>query len=330
MPEGGGAIERKVRNWLHDRNIPKNREDLFKICFALELNEKCAEAVLGSTSESGIHYRNPRELVYAYCLRTGAGYLRARELASELWEKKYGNQKTVDIACLSSGIEMFPMTSTVRNDFRRIRTEKGLAAFLEQRRDSFGYFHNTSYRKFMKMLNHLSAPEASQELDLPKEKKYSADQIVNDYLRLGVPYDKRSLKYSRLAKEIKKHWPTPKSIREMASGRLDVDRKTLLLLYLATEEIRTLAHGKELFKEYTSRADLMLAECGLPLLNPHSPFDYLVLQAMNISDEEEFPEFRMEQMVKRIFGKGREDAYVVPTDRKKVRKKLPELLWEKC
>ena len=72
--EGGKEREktaRKVRNWLHDRNLPQNREEAFKICFALELDEEQAEEILGMTVESGIHYRNPEELAYAYCLRKG-------------------------------------------------------------------------------------------------------------------------------------------------------------------------------------------------------------------------------------------------------------------
>ena len=43
--EGGKNREktaRKVRNWMHDRNLPKNREEVFKICFALKLDEERA------------------------------------------------------------------------------------------------------------------------------------------------------------------------------------------------------------------------------------------------------------------------------------------------
>ena len=45
--EGRERTARKVRNWLHDRNLPQNREELFKICFALGLDEKSADVVLG-------------------------------------------------------------------------------------------------------------------------------------------------------------------------------------------------------------------------------------------------------------------------------------------
>ncbi|MCD8133550.1 MAG: hypothetical protein LUE19_06825 [Clostridiales bacterium] len=70
-PEKRRTIEKSVRNWLDRDMIPKNREQLFKICFALELSEEDADYVFRRASETGIHYRNPQELVYAFALRTG-------------------------------------------------------------------------------------------------------------------------------------------------------------------------------------------------------------------------------------------------------------------
>ena len=77
-------ISRKVRNWLHDYNLPENREELFKICFALDLDEQRADCILGITAENGIHYRNPKELIYAFCLRKSYDYPYAASLAQRL------------------------------------------------------------------------------------------------------------------------------------------------------------------------------------------------------------------------------------------------------
>ena len=49
----------------------------------------------------------------------------------------------------------------------------------------------------------------------------------------------------------------------------------------------------------------MLADCGMALLNLHSSFDYLVVQALN-TKEEEFIGFRMERMLRSLFGGGKE------------------------
>ena len=226
-PEG---VSRKVRNWLHDRNQPGNREELFKISFAMGLDEKEAEILLGTTSESGIHYRNPRELIYAFCLRTGENYPKARELADSLageipplgtleYKRKIRSMREEE--------DREARTVSVRNEFKRIRTEEELRKFFDQNKETFGMHHNTAYRKFMKMLEYLKNPQAEGE-DLPRERSYGTEEIVKEYLRMKMPYDRRMKNYSRIQKEVKKHWPTVKTINDMISRKMDVDRKTFI------------------------------------------------------------------------------------------------------
>ena len=40
------SIVRKVSNWIKGKNIPKNRETLFQICFVLGLDESRANLIL--------------------------------------------------------------------------------------------------------------------------------------------------------------------------------------------------------------------------------------------------------------------------------------------
>ena len=74
------AIKRNVYNWLNGKSVPRSREQLFQICFALHFDESQANSVLARVSDMGIHYRNPQELVFAYALRTGKTYLDAVQL----------------------------------------------------------------------------------------------------------------------------------------------------------------------------------------------------------------------------------------------------------
>ena len=74
------SLAKKVRNWLKGQNMPQNREVLFQVSFALGLDETGASRLLGAAAETGIHYRNPEELAYAFALRTGASYEKALEL----------------------------------------------------------------------------------------------------------------------------------------------------------------------------------------------------------------------------------------------------------
>ena len=77
------SVTRNVKNWIKGCNEP-SRESLFQICFALRLDEQQAYRLLASSSDTGIHYRNPVELIYAFCLKTGRTYKEAQRLKEEL------------------------------------------------------------------------------------------------------------------------------------------------------------------------------------------------------------------------------------------------------
>ena len=75
---------RKVSNWLSGKNHPTSREDLYRIAFALDLTENQANFLLGLCTGYGIHYREGRDLIYAWFLRTGRGYGDARDFYETL------------------------------------------------------------------------------------------------------------------------------------------------------------------------------------------------------------------------------------------------------
>ncbi len=72
------AIAKNVRNWAAGRSQPTSREDILHIAFALSLSERQAGYLLGLCTGYAIHYRDGREAVYAWFLRTGRSYGQAR------------------------------------------------------------------------------------------------------------------------------------------------------------------------------------------------------------------------------------------------------------
>ena len=84
------SIRRKVRNWFSGKNLPTEREDVFRICFASGLDLGQSGAMLTFLTEQGIHYRNMQEMVYAYCLRYGMDYGYAGQLLQQLQAAKSG------------------------------------------------------------------------------------------------------------------------------------------------------------------------------------------------------------------------------------------------
>ena len=313
-PDGGREkTARKVRNWLRDRNLPENREELFKICFALGLDEGGAEFVLGATADNGVHFRNPRELVYAFCLREGLDYPEAIALLKRLWGESLpastqACRRLVKETCDTESPDK--MTAVLRNTFKRVRTEEELGAFLLNYQGCFGFHHNTAYRKFVKMLDRLLFPD-DPYTGMPEDRAYSIEKAVDEYLRLGMPYSRRLSGRNALQKFLKKRWPTPKSVQDMYGRKLDVDRKTLLLLYVATEgmDLPTHWHGEVRLREHCERLNLMLLECGMAMLNPHSPFDCLILLAIGREDDD-FMSCRLERLVRKLFPEDGAPAFI--------------------
>lgn len=76
-------MSRNVRNWMNGINIPQ-REQLFQMCFALELDESRASQLLASISDT---------LVYAFGLRQKMSYGETVQLKNEIMEKYYQNKK---------------------------------------------------------------------------------------------------------------------------------------------------------------------------------------------------------------------------------------------
>lgn len=313
--ESREQISRKVRNWFNGKNQPSNREEMFKICFALGLGLEKAEKFLLSAEECGIHYRNPRELIYAFCLKKGYGYLESRELVRILGQDDVP-RSTLECQKMirrSSSVESTEhMTISVRDDFKNIENENELKLFLKENQHVFGLHHNTAYRKFKRMLDCLMSgnSENNRYTDAPDEKRYSIVRVTEEYLRLGIPYEKRSVGYSKVEKMLKKHWPSVKTVQEMYSRKRDVNRKTLLLLYLATEGMGISVAEESFVEEHCQRMDMMLLSCGMPLLNLHNPFDYLAVQSLLLESDDDFMSWKMERILRKLFRETYQPAYI--------------------
>lgn len=283
------SVSRRVRNWLNGSSVPKNREQLFQICFALGLGEETADQLLASADESGIHYRDPKELVYAFALRTGREYDEAQEL--------YGRMRKIYEAGSEEQQEKHEQplryTRQLRDAFLTVDTTEELEQFFYSYRQDLGELHETAYRKFVELLNCLQEPEAGAE-------RYSLERVEAEYLRMHVPHTRVSGDFSCLQKVIKRHWPGESDLLKMKNRSVDVSRKALLLLLLVTEDfetgggIKSDGQGRyydlcceeleespaEKLEVRLRKLNLFLDDYGMNLLDPRSPFDCLLLYAL--------------------------------------------------
>lgn len=287
------SVRRKVRNWMNGKSLPTEREDVFRICFALELELSGAERMLTLLTEQGIHYRNLREMVYAYCLRWKLGYHHALHLASQF-----------DKGAAPGGRKE-PVTQLIQQEFQKVKAEEDLFSFIMRHREDLGTTHNTAYSYFCKMLELLTGE------NMDGEEQYAMEYVADTYLRMNVPQEKNTSRYSDIQKLVKKYWPGPRSIKAMKSRGEDVTRKTLLLMYLVTGGVwdgdydeldEAYIQPREFMEEHCRRMNEMLQKCGMMTIDPRNVFDYLVLFCLRPEDEQ-FMSDRMAALAAEIFQK---------------------------
>ena len=284
------SIRKKVQNWMKNKNVPTDREEIFRIAFALGFDEEKTETLLLRTVEQGIHYRNEREVIYAFSLRNHQSYETAVKCA-EAFAARKGN----------GGENQNPMTRALKLEFEQLPPGEDIINFLLKNRTRLGSFHNTAYQYFMKMLKILVG-DGEEEI-------YSMEYIADHYLRLSMPEGRKTTAYSDIQKMIKKYWPGVKSIKAMKNRTEDVTRKVLMLLYIVIggswgdtydELDEEYISAEELLEEHSKRLGRMLTDCGMSPVDPRNPFDYLILYCLK-PDGDDFMSERMEQIVQELF-----------------------------
>ena len=144
------SVTRKVHNWLSGSSRPSDREDIFRIAFTLDLSEGQAGALLGLCTDCGIHYREGRDLVYAWFLRHDLGYQEARAFYLTLppVPPEEERPETASDAVTQELLEAFLPIQTIEE--LRERYVENLSRM--------GTFHLRAYRYFQRYLDYLVRP----------------------------------------------------------------------------------------------------------------------------------------------------------------------------
>ena len=296
--ENAASVARKIRNWLSGQNRPSNREDVFRIAFALDLTEGQANYLLGLCTDYGIHYREGRDVVYAWFLRTGRGYADARDFYQSLPPCPHLDQ-------VPEGPTSH-LTHELQNEFQRVQTVEELRECYIANLDKFGALHMRAYTYFQRYLDQLIHPASS--LGGIREPDYSMEAVMQQYFSLHMPSGRDRSGYSVTQKLVKKNWPNATALKNIRAHKEDVPRKLLMLLYVITENVIDDSYS-ELDEEYVTLSERMedhwwtlnaiLTDCGMPQLDPRNASDWLVLYAITATDEPMSE--RMEQVIEYMF-----------------------------
>lgn len=292
------SASRKIRGWLSGQTRPTDREDIFRIAFALRLSESDTGLLLGLCTEYGIHYRNGRDVVYAWFLRMGFSYCEAKEFFDTL--------PPIPSLGLLPADAPSNLTHQLQNTFLRVQTKEELRQCYMENIPKFGTLHARAWFYFQKYLDQLIRPIVSYNgVD---EANYSLEAVMEQYFSLHMPSSKKRQGYSVVQKLLKQNWPNLTTLRNIRLQKTDVPRKLLLLLYVATENIMDDSYH-ELDEEYITMQERLedhmwtlnaiLTDCGMPVLDLHNAMDWLVLYAITAEDEPMSE--RMEAVLAQLF-----------------------------
>lgn len=282
------SIDKKVRGWLSGKYQPTAREDLLELCFVLHLSTEYADTFLTMAGEEGLHWRDPKELVYAYALAHDMNYREAQKLLDRVMPKEKHAGETAPI---------LSFTPLIRQEMQQCSTEEELRLFLSSAAGKLGHLHNTAYRQFMAMLNVLEKPESH---GLRSERRYTTREIVKEYLDRKLPSSREGKTLEEKKRSILSDWPDEITLSRMKNRKMDVTRKVLILLFLATDgaeesqeewsddewdEDDLIDDADAMFRSSQMRINQMLADCGYRMLDPRNAFDWLVLYCLRIEDD---------------------------------------------
>lgn len=336
--ERSGSVNRKIQNWLKERNHPTNREDYFRIAFALDLTEAQLNFLLGLCTDYAVQYRDEREILLTWFLRNGYSYGQALDFLDML---PLSGHRSAAASALKSApdsvifdairenlsrerrdavhiranerfvqgyTEASRITHEIRNDFQMARDLEDLRSCYMRNLDRFGQMHLRSYYyllQYLKQLVHPSSFPGESETD------YSIETVMNTYLTLHMPVGRNLDKYSLVQKLIKHNWPNLTHLRRILAQTEDVPRKLLMLLYVVTENSGGIkSEYSELDEEYISLEErvedhwwtmnALLTECGMAALDLRNAFDWLILYAVS-ADGEESMSSRLEGVIEELY-----------------------------
>lgn len=308
------AMNKKVSNWMTGRTNTVSKQDAFVLCQILGLNLENTDAFLKLVTGEGIHWRDPEEIIWGYAIFQGLDYGQTVALLERI---RTGEKPAKAAPTPVPG----SFTGDVREKLQPMlyRSAEELLDYLARERNNLGTFHNTAYQLFMGYMKLLES--GSTEYGTNTEAKMTSRDILEVYLyRQLVPVAKREGAkdqgaFSGVQKSIRMNWPDEATISKMKKRELDVTRKVLVLLFLATdgsvsefEELdgdEDILTRDEIFQNIYTRLNRMLQACGFQLLDPRSPFDWMILYCICVDDLWDI-DHRLRDMLLAMFPEGNE------------------------
>ncbi len=309
------ALDRKARNWLGGKCQSLAKEDAFILSHILELTLDKANDLLKMTAGEGIHWRDPEDIIWSYSILHHLEPDRTRALLEQARMRFH----TPTAASVSYTAQVYDQLQSVLYG-----SEEEVLAFIETEHQMLGSFHNTAHHIFTQYMELLEQgfsdsdveayfhemtkqvtrklkahPELEGHTAMYQPKSISSLEILETYLHRRLvpirtsPAERSSDPFFAIRNSIRQSWPNEATLSRMKNRQIDVTRKVLILLFLATDgsnseyadsEEEEHLTKEDIFLDTYTRLNLMLHSCGFPKLDPRNAFDWMILYCISSGD----------------------------------------------
>jgi len=214
-------------------------------------------------------------------------------------------------------------TKEVQRDALACETAEELLAYIAANAERFGRERNTAFAFFERFMSILEEPEEVAQ-NTPRERRMTVREVLRDYLHrdlvpVAAKRNKREPEEAGITRaqraamaEIRANWPDESMISRMKNRSANVTRKTLILLFLATDgggdgeydpevdDPDMVLSREQLFEDSMMRMNLMLSACGFREIDPRNAFDWMILYAMSVDATYEIDE-KLDAILEAIF-----------------------------
>ncbi|MBQ2957792.1 MAG: hypothetical protein IJE08_15195 [Clostridia bacterium] len=318
-------VRHNVRLWTGDDKLSIKREWALRLALVFGLSLEETEIFLARTCQEGLHWRDPRDIAFIFAVQNGLNLSETGELLEELAAAPEG---LLTVPEQEEMKEIF--TEQNSSDVRTLSTKEELTAYLKENQSCLGGFHNTGYDFFRKYLATIGWKKRTRQEEQALEEKRQKSGGANDHLLYEeeevttrdvldfcmfdklIPRVRRAVKgqsaepdrlLNGLKKELRKGLPEETEFSRMVNRKTDINRKVLMLLFLATdgempaesieeqlsneqayEEMIDSWEPEDIVEDRYERMNTMLSQCGFAQIDPRNRFDWICLYCMSIED----------------------------------------------
>lgn len=266
-----------IKNWFSGGERPKKSEEsrrkLFVLAFVLELTtEQTAYLFQHVYLDRAFNKRNPKELIYYYCLDKKMTLSQADELILKInVHNNENNEQTI-------------YTSLLGNEIKEMENGNDVVEYINSNPHNFSINNITANNKVCELIKKAKqniAEEITKQgyEELTKGKSIDSNnfmyEIITGQSVTSEKGTKTIFKNADLPKEIRTSFPEAVTFSKK-EPTYDELRKMIILLfsYCFWNQVSNNALNVDI-DDYLSELDTLLHECGLPCVYPGNPFDWL-------------------------------------------------------